>query len=576
MKKLICLSLAAALLALSLAACGSDSSSSTPASEPASPSSSGSEASSAASGTATLAIEGAENAKLTVVDKMFTTGNVTVTQKATIGVAGTSQMGTNSPIPANQVVQAGFQVNGSGATYTVESGALVVQVPDSTVGDVSVSNGATLEVSAGGTLTAARVVVSYYGNSTVPVIRTGTLRIAGQATFSTQVAFRNEGLTMELAGGTMTTPSVSTFNGLAVSAASTLAAPEGKALTVSSSNSALAGAGDLTLQGTVDLSATITTAYTGELTAAANSTVTLGENRPKLSVVEGATVEVTPTAGEQAAGRIAFVTSMKTLPSATFKVEGVDAVTPAVDNGTLTLSWAASTATLATSGNWSALAWKVGETTGQAAPESGVVVLDGTAEGGITVTLDTAIPADITTINVKGDVTLVASDNHQATLPTCINVEAGATLGVDADFAKAAGSDWPETWEIPANTTLRVTGADFSFGGITVDNNGYIQLNADLEVVVSGTAETPAVIEPAASLWGRGKVTVSGSYVKLKKLYWLDDEVDCLTVTSVRWTAPMASPSRATTSPSPVIRKASRLLLVPPSRARARATSWMG
>ena len=53
MKKLICLSLAAALLALSLAACGSDSSSSTPASEPASPSSSGSEASSAASSTAT-------------------------------------------------------------------------------------------------------------------------------------------------------------------------------------------------------------------------------------------------------------------------------------------------------------------------------------------------------------------------------------------------------------------------------------------------------------------------------------------------------------------------------------------
>ena len=57
MKKLICLSLAAALLALSLAACGSDSSSSTPASEPSSASSSGSEASSAAAGTASYNLD---------------------------------------------------------------------------------------------------------------------------------------------------------------------------------------------------------------------------------------------------------------------------------------------------------------------------------------------------------------------------------------------------------------------------------------------------------------------------------------------------------------------------------------
>ena len=482
------------------------------------------------SGSATLEIVAAENvegAKLTVVDKMFTTGNVTVTQNANIGVAGTSQMGDGSPIPANLVVQAGFQVNGANAKYTVESGALVVQVPDSTVGDVSVSNGATLEVSAGGTLTAARVVVSYYGNSTEPVIRTGTLRIAGQATFSTQVAFRNDGLTMELAGGTMTTPSVSTFNGLAVSAASTLAAPEGKALTVSSSNSALAGAGDLTLQGTVDLSATITTAYTGELTAAANSTVTLGENRPKLSVVEDATVNITPTAEEQAAGRIAFGTSMTEEPTGViFTVSGVESVTSAVADGTLTLSWAASTATLATTGNWSAPAWKVGETTGQAAPTSGVVVLDGTAEGGITVTLDRAIPAAITTINVRGDVTLVAT-KQQATLPTCINVEDGATLGVGANFAKADGSTWPATWDIP----LRITGDGFDFGGITVDHNQYIQVYADLEVTATGTADTVALIEPMNSLWGRGKVTVSGSDVTLKKLYWLDDDTDGLTVT---------------------------------------------
>ena len=485
------------------------------------------------SGSATLEIVAAENvegAKLTVVDKMFTTGNVTVTQNANIDVAGTSQMGDGSPIPANQVVQAGFQVNGSGATYTVESGALVVQVPDSTVGDVSVSNGATLEVRASGTLTAARVVVSYYGNSTEPVIRTGTLRIAGQATFSTQVAFRNEGLTMELAGGTMTTPSVSTFDGLAVSADSTLAAPEVGTLTVSGSTKALTGAGSLTLRGTVVFSSTITATYTGELTAAAGSTVTLGENRPKLSVAESATVKITPSASEQVSGEVSFVTSMKTLPSATFTVEGVDAVTPAVDNGTLTLSWEASVATLAATGNWSAANWTVGETSGQAAPTSGVVVLDGTAEGGITVTLDKTIPAAITTINVRGDVTLVATE-QQATLPTCINVEDGATLGVGANFAKADGSAWPDTWDIPANTTLRVTGDSFDFGGITVDHNQYIQVYADLVVTATGAEGTPALIEPENNLWCRGKVTVSGDYVTLRKLYWLDDVTDGLTVT---------------------------------------------
>ena len=483
-----------------------------------------------ASGTATLAIEGAETAALTIDGQMATSGNVTVTQSANITVNGTSQMGDGKPIPTNQVVQASFQVNGANATYTIESGALAVQGSGSQAGDVSVSNGAILEVGTKGELSAARVVVSYYGNSTEPVIRTGTLRIAGQATFSTRVAFRNDGLTMELAGGTMTTPSVSTFSGLAVSADSKLAAPEGKELTVSGTTKALTGAGDLTLQGKVDLSATITTAYTGELIAAANSTVTLGENRPKLSVLEDATVNITPTAEEQAAGRIAFGTSMTAVPSATFTVEGVDAVTPEVDNGTLTLSWAASTATLATTGDWSAPNWTVGETTGQAAPESGVVVLDGTAEGGITVTLDTAIPADITTINVRGDVTLVAT-GQQATLPTCINVEDGATLGVDADFAKAEGSAWPATWAIPENTTLRITGDGFDFGGITVDHNQYIQVYADLEVTATGTADTVALIDPANNLWCRGKVTVSCDYVTLKKLYWLDDVTDGLTVT---------------------------------------------
>ena len=440
-------------------------------------------------GSATLTIqaaEGVEGAKLTVVDKMLTTGNVTVTQKAYIAVAGTSQMGDGSPIPAKQVVQAGFQVNGSDATYTVESGDLVVQVPGSGSGDVSVSNGAILEVGADATLSADRAIASYFGNAASAA--SGTLSIAGTATFSTQMGLASQNFTVELAGGIMTTPSVRTFNGLSVSAGSTLAAPEGKELTVSGTNSALADAGDLTLQGKVVFSSAITADYTGELTVADGATVTLGENRPKLSVVEGAKVNITPTAEEQASGRIAFATSMTAVPSATFTVEGVDAVTPEVDNGTLTLSWEASTATLSTTGNWSAPAWKVGETTGQAAPESGVVVLDGTAEGGITVTLDTKLTDEagaslFQRIFVKGTVNLVIT-SAQPTLPA-LAFDTGVTLGVGQ---RAEGvtetSKFTSAWEMDETMTLDLQGPfDFAnaetLGGTTTVVGGNLELSAE-------------------------------------------------------------------------------------------------
>ena len=484
------------------------------------------------SGSATLEIVAAENvkgAKLTVVDKMLTTGNVTVTQKANIDVAGTSQMGDGSSIPATQVVQAGFQVNGSRATYTVESGDLVVQVPGSGSGDVSVSNGAILEVGADATLSADRAIASYFGNAASAA--SGTLSIAGTATFSTQMGLASQNFTVELAGGIMTTPSVRTFNGLSVSAGSTLAAPEGKELTVSGTNSALADAGDLTLQGKVVFSSAITADYTGELTVADGATVTLGENRPKLSVVEGAKVNITPTAEEQASGRIAFATSMTEEPTGdTFTVSGVEEkITPSVADGVLTLKWESAMPTLATSGDWSTVAnWTNLAAGADVAPTTGTVVLDGTTAA-ITVRLDTALTG-MESILVLGDVTLKTTDT-QTTIPTCVTPADGATLGVDANFAKADGSAWPDTWDIPANTTLRVTGEGFDFVGITVDKNQYIQVYADLEVTATGTEGAPALIDPANNLWCRGKVTVSGSDVTLKRLYWLDDEVDGLTVT---------------------------------------------
>ncbi len=493
-----------------------------------------------ASGTATLAING--TGALTVSGQMATSGNVTVTQSADITVSGAATEAEGN-VPAGYYAKGSFDVNG--ATYTLSAGKLTVDNLES--GVFLVGNGATFKVGGGedaATLSFLRTGVLH----PIPSVESRII-VAAKGTLSSQSALDtpSDRYKWELAGGTLelateaATTRIRVFGGIEVSGDSTLsfAAQTANIIVMGENPSALTGEGNLTLSGAGTFSFGTSTAvpsgapltgYTGELSVPPGLTLVLGEARPALTVAEGATVKITPSASEQVSGVASFVTSMKTLPSATFKVEGVDAVTPAVDNGTLTLSWAASTATLATSGNWSALAWKVGETTGQAAPESGVVVLDGTAEDGITVTLDMAIPAAITTINVRGDVTLVAT-KQQATLPTCINVEDGATLGVDANFAKANGSAWPDTWDIPVNTTLRITGDGFDFGGITVDNNQYIQVYADLEVTATDAEGTPALIEPAKNLWCRGKVMVSGSDVTLKRLYWLDDEVDGLTVT---------------------------------------------
>ena len=470
--------------------------------------------------------EGVEGAKLTVVDKMFTTGNVAVTQKANIAVAGTSQMGDNSPIPANQVVQAGFQVNGSGATYTVASGALEVgwQGTDG-VGDVSVSNEATLEVGKAGSLYAAQAIASYFDNATSAA--SGTLSIAGTATFSKAMGLRTDKFTVKLVGGTMTAPRVNTFHGLTVSAPSVLKAPDGRKMTVSGTTKALTGAGDLTLQGTVDLSATITTAYTGELTAAAGSAVTLGENRPKLSVVKGATVNITPTAEEQASGRIAFGTSMadaETVTGVTFTVAGVtEEITPSVADDVLTLKWKSAMPTLATSGDWSASNWTVGEATGQTAPASGTVVLDGTAEGGITVTLDTVIPEEITSIILRGNVTLVTS-KAQGTIPASVTFGENVVLTVGAvQFASG--------WTLPSGATLKVTDTKTSLFGVT--------LNGVVELAFSGTTETPATYSAPVSFFGG--LTVSGSDVSITDVQLLGDAETCLTGDNVSLTFSGAS-----------------------------------
>lgn len=464
------------------------------------------------SGTAaSLAIQAQEGGSLTVSGQMLTTGNVTVTQSADITVNGATEMysiGTGYP---EQPCQAGFHVHQG--TWKILSGTLSVPTDGGTndggtiTGEAGISGNGTLIVGgegASGAKLAVRLIRPVYYNEN-PGLASGTLRVAtdGTLTASSSVQLSTQNYTTELAGGTMTTPSVRTFNGLTVSEASTpsvLKAPDGLKMSVSGTNSALTGEGNLTLQGAVAFSSAITADYTGVLTAAANSTVTLGENRPNLSVVEGATVIITPTAAEQAAGVVSFGTSMadaETVTGVTFTVAGVESVSAEVADGKLTLKWESAMPTLATSGDWSASNWTVGEATGQAAPTSGTVVLDGTAEGGITVTLDIAIPEEITSIILRGNVTLETSE-AQSTIPACVTPADGAVLTIGANIS---GASLQSPWELPAGTTLKVSNGFTSFA--------YLTLNGAVEIAegVTGSIEAPSAFD--------GGLTVNASNVTL-------------------------------------------------------------
>lgn len=459
------------------------------------------------SSAATLEIQAEEGGSLTVSGRMLATGNVTVSQSANITVNGASELYLPYPdtMPDTWMPElASFQVHQ--ATYKVTAGTLAIPNGD---GDLGVSGRGTVEVSGTGAIVANRARGIYYeqnisnAQGTFRVAESGVLALAKTASFAQRTP-------LETLGGTLraTAPDVrlSLFAGLALETAPvTVEAVEGATLTLAytgSNGALLSGSENLTLKGpgSINFNGTVAEDYSGTVTIAEGTPATLGSARPPLAVESSAKVNITPTAEEQATGVVSFVTSMKTLPSATFKVEGVDAVTPAVDNGTLTLSWAASTATLSTSGNWSAANWTVGETTGQAAPTSGVVVLDGTAEDGIIVTLNTPIPAAISSIIVQGDVTLKTTTT-QTSIPTCVTPAEGATLTIGANIS---GASLQSPWELPAGTTLKVTKGFTSFA--------YLTLNGAVEIAegVTGSIEAPSAFDGGLTVNASG-VTLTGA-----------------------------------------------------------------
>ena len=469
------------------------------------------------SGAPTLTING--TGALTVSGQMLTTGNVTVTQNANITVSGKSTMVFPSEAPQAYPYPGAFHVEGAGAKYNVVGGTLSVPtVPEMASGTdiektaggfVTVCGGASLSVGGGD----AEAVLSVYRCSmswpsgdvsrvgTVTVRPRGVLEVAYQSNFASGLTLVTEGGTIRAKSGSV---SVSYGNGYAPTSPLTLSAPEGATLTLRAQSSAspvltgdalviIDGPGTVAFVGTIDPAT-----YTGEISVR-DGTLSIGERRPKLSVVSGAKVLITPTTDETAEGSITFATSMTKAPTGdTFTVSGVkEEITPSVADGVLTLKWKSAMPTLATSGNWSTVDnWTNLADGADTAPTTGTVVLDGTAEGGITVTLDTKL-TDMESILVLGDVTLKTTTT-QTSIPTCVTPAEGATLTIGANIS---GASLQSPWELPAGTTLKVTKGFTSFA--------YLTLNGAVEIAegVTGSIEAPSAFD--------GGLTVNASNVTL-------------------------------------------------------------
>ena len=492
------------------------------------------------SGTATLALTSAEGAtgSLTVSGQMLTTGNVTVTQSADIIVNGKSTMVCPSGAPQTYPERGAFHVEGAQTAYNVVAGTLSVPtVPEedpvwgidtekTAGGFVVVCGDATLTVGGGDSEAVLSVYRCSMSSPSGGVSRNGTIKVCQNGVFETDNnSWFSSGLKLVTEGGTVRVKHRSAYvrygDGYAPTSPLTLSAPEGATLTFrvdSSTGTLLTGSADVSIKGpgTVALVGAIDAqTYTGEISVQGTGNLTLADNqRPKLSVANGASLTVTSTNDEAESGTIVFPTTMTEEPATPGSIKiitGVDTEgNPVMKDGTadvagnqLTLSWEADYPTLSTSGSWSTETWttSAGSTD---TPSEGSATLDGTGEGGIEVTLDTDL-SQMTSIFVKGNVTLVTKGTQSTTIPACVALAKGATLTVDANFSGA--------WELPAGTTLQVTKGFTSFAGLTLEGAVVILEGA------SGTDGTPTEIEALRPVEFNGGLTIAASSLTLKSVY---------------------------------------------------------
>lgn len=278
-------------------------------------------------------------------------------------------------------------------------------------------------------------------------------------------------------------------------------------------------------EGTVRLCTTGDAAFTGALAPTVSlvfegaHTFALGLSRPLIaSLPEGAKLRLTASADELLEGKVLLPLGAG-VESAKLDLELVDTDgqslgfgTPSLGaDGTLEIAITNRMPTIAETASWgTADAWSTGSV-----PLEGTVGLRGgeTEEQAITVTLDVAIPGEISHILIFGHVRLVTSE-AQPVIPAEVELQEGAALTVSSDFEAA--------FTVPTDTTLAldsaritqavtVNGTLTSAGDSAVRNGGNVF--AGVVDVLSGTLSLNAANQ---KLYGTLNVRAGATFKNLR------------------------------------------------------------
>ncbi len=434
--------------------------------------------------------------KMVAVAKTVTTGTLPISGR-TLNIEEDANITVSTMFRTAHGNQSGdSKVNHTGGTLTCsggannatyKEGAFVLSHWDRTT-NYSLSGG-TLNV----TQSAAKLGADGTGNLTISgtgvanlhsvSIKKGTLKLAGgtlnlgasSVSSATSVVGRDGG-SLELAGGTLgtwTRANLSIGGAVTLSADTTIRTASAEAVPQKATiafTGTLSGAGGLLVEGggELDLSSATYNA-TGSLAVGDETTLVLGTKRLTLkSVAETAKVKLTVTDQEMLEGSF-FLPTAGEVPLTAAQVIATR------ENGeALTLSEGASPAEgglsfplpvvpkATTSGNWSTPSlWSTGRepTTGD------VAILGGdTAETAITLTLDTALSAEITSISVSGHVRLVVSP-AQPSLPAPLILAENTTLTLEPGTEVEASLCQLRKLTLEGNAVLDIKGSGFTANG---------------------------------------------------------------------------------------------------------------
>lgn len=400
-------------------------------------------------------------------------------------------------------------IEGKGTYFSAPNGAV----------SLSRDGKAVVTVREGATFSAYRLgcVAQSGGSGSTMTVENATLALGKEGATDGLLKFANG--TLALKDGTVLTAN-GDWGVDAATVASALTAtgtvtvrPEGHTITLRK----FSGEGAFAVEGPGSVVFAEGMASTGGLSVEGNATVHLGTWRPTLNQLsQEAELKLTVTEEERIAGKLSLPkrdgVSLASDRVTLVDLQGNQVEMGAIkvgEDGTLEVELTTPTPSFATTASWSvAEAWSTGKV-----PTEGTVALVGGETAEIMVTLDVAIPEEVTRIQIKGHVRLVMSE-AQPVIPAGIELLEGATLTVSSDFATA--------FMVPEGTTLVLADATVSQ---TVTVNGILDSKGDSTLsngantfagVVNVRAGTLRLNAGEKKLYGTLNVLEGATYVNLR------------------------------------------------------------